>query len=154
MRCSRCARGEVKGSKVSIDKRGVEGTQLSVNGPRRKAVAQVAYTWVDAGTEEGRALIRGEGTGGGRVSKRLGIEEEAIQDRDEAKGRVHYILGKKKRPQRRGSLWVCREHDGRHGGQRCRPHGACGRHAQQDRLWSHPLGPGPHPLVPRQQNRG
>ena len=61
---------------VTVTKRGVEGTQLSVNGPRRKAVAQVAYTWVDAGTEEGRALIGGEGAGGGRVSKRLGIEEE------------------------------------------------------------------------------
>lgn len=107
MRCSRCARGEVKGSKVSIDKRGVEGTQLSVNGPRRKAVAQVAYTWVDAGTEEGRALIRGEGTGGGRVSKRLGIEEEAIQDRDEAKGRVHYILGK--RGHKGGGAYGCAE---------------------------------------------
>ena len=107
MRCSRCARGEVKGSKVSIDERGVEGTQLSVNGPRRKAVAQVAYTWVDAGTEEGRALIGGEGTGGGRVSKWLGIKEEAIQDRDEAKGRVHYILGK--RGHKGGGAYGCAE---------------------------------------------
>ena len=75
MRCSRCARGEVKGSKVSIDERGVEGTQLSVNGPRRKAVAQVAYTWVDAGTEEGRALIgRGQG-------HRRRESEQAARDR-------------------------------------------------------------------------
>ena len=41
------------------------------------------------------------------MSKRLGIEEEAIQDRDEAKGRVHYILGK--RGHKGGGAYGCAE---------------------------------------------
>ena len=41
------------------------------------------------------------------MSKRLGIEEEAIQDRDEAKGRVRYILGK--RGHKGGGAYGCAE---------------------------------------------
>jgi hypothetical protein len=89
------------------------------------------------------------------VSKRLGIEEEAIQDRD-VRRRAESTTSWAKEATKAGgaTVWVCREHDGHHGRQRCCPHVACGRHAQQDRLWSHPHGPGPHPPVPRQQNRG